>query len=75
MSLRRVTRLASMLVSFKRECAKMNFDETVSDLSPLIDPEAPWLPKAESNEPDLDVDGLPGSLMARLLGLFTRSSP
>ena len=38
----------------------MNFDDTVTDL-PLIDPEATWLPRADADEPDLDVDGLPGS--------------
>lgn len=50
----------------------MNFDDTLTELElvPLIDPEAPWLPKAECSEPDLDVDGLPGSTMSRLLGLL-----
>ena len=46
----------------------MNFDDTLTDLErvPLIDPDAPWLPKPECSEPDLDVDGLPVSIMSRL---------
>jgi len=50
----------------------MNFDDTVTGLErvPLIDPEAPWLPKTEGSEPDLEVDGMPGSTMSRLLGFF-----
>ena len=57
---------------FKPEYPQMNFDDTVTGLErvPLIDPEAPWLPKAECSEPDLEVDGLPGSAMSRLLGFF-----
>lgn len=50
----------------------MNFDDTLTDLErpPLIDPDAPWLPPAECSEPDLEVDGLPGSLLGRVLQLF-----
>ena len=73
-SLRCSARLVSIIVYFLRECPKMNFDETVTDLAPMIDPEAPWMPQVERNEPDLEIDGLPGSLMSRLLGFFTRSS-
>jgi len=52
----------------------MNFDDTVTGLErvPLIDPDAPWLPERECSEPDLDVDGMPGSVISRLLGLFCR---
>ena len=52
----------------------MNFDDTLTDLErvPLIDPDAPWLPQAEGSEPDLEVDGLPGSIMSRLRQLFLR---
>ncbi len=49
----------------------MNFDDTVTDL-PLIDPEATWLPRADADEPDLDVDGLPGSMLPRLVQFFFR---
>ena len=54
----------------------MNFDETVTDLDvniPLIDPDGEWLPKAETSEPDLDIDGLPGSMVSRILRFFQRS--
>ena len=52
----------------------MNFDETATDLErvPLIDPDGQWLPNAESSEPDLDIDGLAGPMLSRLLGLFRR---
>jgi hypothetical protein len=49
----------------------MNFDDTLTNIErPLIDPEEDWLPRAESSEPDLAVDGLDVPLVARLFAAF-----
>ncbi|HEX6996508.1 MAG TPA: hypothetical protein VF322_00080 [Gammaproteobacteria bacterium] len=53
----------------------MNFETTITEADfkrPLLDAGEEQLVRQMQREPDLDVDGLKGSLLARLMLLFMR---
>ena len=54
-----------------------SFDETYTDsefVQELARADSDWMKKEARNEPDLDVEGLDGSLFSRVLHFFTGRS-